>query len=198
MTENHHWLDEELVALAREDRGIAVPPAIRATVLDAWDRRGPSARGSRTRAALWVVPVAAAAGLTFVLLLTPGNVAEKEMPAHVPLISQPVPSVPPVAESPMIGVEPTADVRRRAPQLPLPALEGEFVLVPDPFADQTPMNVVRVRMSRLAFASLGVPIGNPEADGLVEVEMVVGDDGLARTIRRATFVSDSMEGGVQR
>ena len=44
-----------------------------------------------------------------------------------------------------------------------------------------------VRMPRSAFARL-VPIANPDGDGLVDVEMLVGEDGVARSIRRAAAV----------
>jgi hypothetical protein len=45
-------------------------------------------------------------------------------------------------------------------------------------------------MSRAALASLGMPIVDPNVDGVVEVEMLVGDDGVAQSIRHATLVSD--------
>jgi len=48
--------------------------------------------------------------------------------------------------------------------------------------------MIRVRMERRTFARLGVPIANPDGDGMVDVEMLVGEDGVARSIRRATAV----------
>ena len=53
------------------------------------------------------------------------------------------------------------------------------------------LHVVRARMSRMALATLGMPMVNPDADGLVEVEMLVGDEGVAQSIRRAALVSDT-------
>jgi hypothetical protein len=67
-------------------------------------------------------------------------------------------------------------------------VDRELVLVPEP--DRTgPLMLMRVRMTRREFSRLGVPITNPEADGLVDVEVLVGEDGVARSIRRAVAVN---------
>jgi hypothetical protein len=78
------------------------------------------------------------------------------------------------------------------------AAEAGYVIVPAPLVDPRALHVVRARMSRMALATLGVPIVNPDADGLVEVEMLVGDDGVAQSIRHATLVSEQTEMGGQR
>ena len=51
----------------------------------------------------------------------------------------------------------------------------------------TGLSVMRVRMSRSALASLGFPILEPDAAGVVDVEVIVGEDGVAQSIRRAAF-----------
>lgn len=77
--------------------------------------------------------------------------------------------------------------------------EFGFVLVPDPLADPTSLQVVRLRMRRAGLASLGVPLANPDAEGLIEVEVLVGEDGVARSIRRTALVTtEGMETGGQR
>jgi hypothetical protein len=77
--------------------------------------------------------------------------------------------------------------------------EFELVLVPDPLADPTSLQVVRLRMRRAGLASLGVPLANPDADGLIEVEVLVGEDGVARSIRRTALVTtEGIETGGQR
>jgi hypothetical protein len=43
--------------------------------------------------------------------------------------------------------------------------------------------VVRVKLSRSALISLGVPVGVERADELMKAEVVLGDDGVARAIR---------------
>lgn len=59
---------------------------------------------------------------------------------------------------------------------------------PEASALEGSLTLVRVRMPRRAFATLGVPIVNPEAEGLVDVEVVVAEDGIARSIRRVALV----------
>src|SRR5690349_19674656 len=66
-------------------------------------------------------------------------------------------------------------------------LQQELVLVPD--VEPGPLMLMRVRMTRREFSRLGVPISNPQGDGLVDVEVLVGEDGVARSIRRAVAVN---------
>jgi hypothetical protein len=66
-------------------------------------------------------------------------------------------------------------------------IKRELVLVPD--VDPGPLMLMRVRMTRREFSRLGVPISNPQGDGLVDVEVLVGEDGVARSIRRAVAVN---------
>ena len=90
---------------------------------------------------------------------------------------------------------PAAIVPRRRPVAPMapPSIDAGYVLVPDTVSDAASLTLMRVRMPRSAFSNLGVPIANPEGDGLVDVEVLVGEDGVARSIRRAAAVgwSDS-------
>lgn len=71
---------------------------------------------------------------------------------------------------------------------PSPLIEQELVLVPE-FDRAGPLMLMRVRMTRREFSRLGVPISNPDDDGLVDVEVLVGEDGVARSIRRAVPVA---------
>ena len=66
-------------------------------------------------------------------------------------------------------------------------IQQELVLVPD--VEPGPLMLMRVRMTRREFSRLGVPISNPQGDGLVDVEVLVGEDGVARSIRRAVAVN---------
>jgi len=78
-----------------------------------------------------------------------------------------------------------APSRIAAPLAPL--IDQELVLVPE-FDRAGPLMLMRVRMTRREFSRLGVPISNPDGDGLVDVEVLVGEDGVARSIRRAVPV----------
>ena len=66
-------------------------------------------------------------------------------------------------------------------------IQQELVLVPE--MEPGPLMLMRVRMTRREFSRLGVPISNPQGDGLVDVEVLVGEDGVARSIRRAVAVN---------
>lgn len=66
-------------------------------------------------------------------------------------------------------------------------IEQELVLVPE--VEPGPLMLMRVRMTRREFSRLGVPISNPQGDGLVDVEVLVGEDGVARSVRRAVAVN---------
>ena len=71
---------------------------------------------------------------------------------------------------------------------PAALIQDELVLVPE-FEGAGPLTLMRVRMTRREFSRLGVPISNPEGEGLIDVEVLVGEDGVARSIRRAVAVS---------
>jgi hypothetical protein len=45
------------------------------------------------------------------------------------------------------------------------------------------VRVVRMRVPRATLASFGIAVIDPSAAGTVDVELLVGVDGLARTIR---------------
>ena len=76
----------------------------------------------------------------------------------------------------------------RTAGFPAPLIQQELVLVPE-FDRAGPLMLMRVRMTRREFSRLGVPISNPDGDGLVDVEVLVGEDGVARSIRRAVPVA---------
>lgn len=61
----------------------------------------------------------------------------------------------------------------------------------DPLDETEMMQLVRLRMPRAALASLRIPVEDPYAPGLVDVDVLIGEDGLARDIRRIAFVRGS-------
>jgi hypothetical protein len=63
-----------------------------------------------------------------------------------------------------------------------------MTLAVDPALETETLQLVRVRMPRRALAALGFVVGGPDADGLVEVDVVVGEDGLSRDVRRVALV----------
>ena len=91
-------------------------------------------------------------------------------------------------ESPRRPEQPGPPARPRRPSIPPPPADAAYVLVPDAEAGAPTLTMMRVRMPRSAFSRLGVPIANPDGDGMVDVEVLVGEDGVARSIRRAAAV----------
>ena len=50
-------------------------------------------------------------------------------------------------------------------------------------ADPASLQVVRIRFASAALARRGYAVSDPDGDGFVDVEMVVGTDGIAQTVR---------------
>ena len=80
--------------------------------------------------------------------------------------------------------------RARPVSRPAPSLDTPYVLVPDAGMTGAPVAVMRVRMPRGAVGRLGIPLASPDADGMVDVEVLVGHDGVAQSIRRVSTVGD--------
>ena len=193
-------VDEALRALAAEDERVSVSARVHDAVLREWDQRHGVRQRRRMhhqpRRLAWVVVPAAAA-----LLLAAAGLQRKS-------VRYPTSEAAPAANAVSIDVPaissgpgPLLEESSRNAELPSPiavsarspaAIDRSvgYVIVPGPLVDPSALHVVRARMSRAALASLGMPIVDPNLDGVVEVEMLVGDDGVAQSIRHATLVSD--------
>lgn len=82
------------------------------------------------------------------------------------------------------GAEPPAEqapVPERAVTAPWPSSEALAWLDPEPGS----LQVVYVRVASTTLATQGYAVGDPDGDGLVDLEVIVGDDGLARGVRVA-------------
>ena len=154
-------LEESLRAL-ETDEEIRVPAGVDAAVMAAWDahRAGPPAQAPRR----WPLWVAACAGIVAGIVIVVVAIASRPDRAAAAL--------------PASG---------GAAQPPTALIQQELVLVPE--TEPGPLMLMRVRMTRREFSRLGVPISNPQGDGLVDVEVLVGEDGVARSIRRAVAVN---------
>jgi hypothetical protein len=60
----------------------------------------------------------------------------------------------------------------------------------DPVLETETLQLVRVRMPRVALQAVGVVVSGPNADGFVDVDVVVGEDGLPRDVRRVALVPE--------
>jgi hypothetical protein len=154
---------------AQEDAAITAPPELERRVLNAWEAlQHPPRRSHRPspRSLFWPVGVVAAG-----LLLA------------VALRSDRATTVPSAPTSDM-----ASSVRRevggghRAPR-PLGAA-SVITFAVDPVLETETLQLVRVRMPRLALQAVGVVVSGSNAEGFVDVDVVVGEDGLPRDVRR--------------
>jgi len=192
-------LGASLRELAQEDRHSEAPARVQAAVLQAWDLRQQSVehrkRGRRYAALLAIGSIAA--GFVTVLVLE-----RRPSPPSAPAATVArVADRPRVVDAPAVAVTPPAVHARRAPlsrpstlrDAPHEAYERGIVLVADPILDASAIRVVRVRMPRTALPTLGIAVADLDQSGWVDLEMLVGEDGAARTIRRAMPVTVQQE-----
>jgi hypothetical protein len=189
-------LERSLLALTKDDRVIQAPPEVQAAVMHAWDamhaRVQQQQRIRAAGAALLAIGSLAAVIVAMVMSRAPAGRRET-----APIMSM-APAVEPsrvVANAPPANdATPTATPRSR-PRQPAarrglaPRYPAGVVLVADPIVDASAMSIVRVRVPRTALVTLGLPLVEPNDGGSVDLEMLVGEDGVARTIRRAVPVA---------
>ena len=206
--ESDGWMDEALDTLAADDAQVKPPAHLHAAVLGEWDRqhqgrrsRRSATRAGRRRIIVWSA-VSAVAAVTLAVAVLRQDPVDPSSPETMPVETAASPESLitrlPGAPLPAAGVQPPVMRRAAVPDGGWADGERGYVIVPGPLVDPTARHLVRARMSSRALATLGMPIVNPDADGLVEVEMLVGDDGVAQLIRHAAFVSDQAETGGER
>jgi hypothetical protein len=198
-------VEQSLRALAADDATARVPPHVDAAVMAAWEEncreypgREPVARRTRMVLGIAMAGALAASLVAAAVVITwrggnearhmLGNIApEKSVAPGVPEVVTGAIALPRRVEQPRGVEQPMAPARARRRQVVSPAAGAAYVLVPEAYMD-APLMMMRVRMPRSAFSRLGVLIANPDGDGMVDVEVLVGEDGVARSIRRATAV----------
>ena len=67
-----------------------------------------------------------------------------------------------------------------------------ITLTADPVLETETLQLVRVRMPRLALQAVGVVVSEPSAEGFVEVDVVVGEDWLPRDVRRVALLTGAV------
>ncbi len=196
--------EQWLSALATDDARTEVPRHVDAAVMEAWDSTyGHLPRLSRPRrpwraAMVWAVAgafVAAFVAISAIVvtrrLNQPARIGRSDMPQESASMAAQVDAARRLSRRP--PSEPALSSGRTGPVLPSNApTPNSYVLVPDIDGVGPPLSLMRVRMSRSAFSRLGIPIANPDGDGMIDVEVLVGQDGVARSIRGAAVV-ESMD-----
>jgi hypothetical protein len=140
-------------ALAEEDANTVVPAHVHHAVMRAWETRQQQPAPVHTWWARRRAWAAAAAGLVIVLAGAWLWPDDGRVPTDPPAVAYSEREV-----------------------------TAEYALVVDPDVEAATLSVMRVRLSGAVLAALGVPV-QPDAAGMVEVELVVGEDGIARAIR---------------
>jgi hypothetical protein len=154
-------LDEQLKALNQEEGRVDAPPHLEGRVLAAFaaqlEGQRSEVRASKVRRFVWGWPVAAA-----------------------------------LAAGVMLGAVLTLWNLQRGPQPPTlrgEAVSDSVVLVVEPPGVQETVRVVRIRVARSALESLGIETvasqGGSVPSDSVEVDVLVGEDGVARGVRLA-------------
>lgn len=173
-------------AFAADDAGAGAPPELEWRVLQAGRRmhtaRRLPIRRSHRRWAVAAVATAASLMLVAAGLLgkPPGNgtsTARDVWTPASPAAGHPQ-SVPPagVASTEHDRISAATPTVNTAPSASAP-------LAVDPASDTETVQLVRIRVPVGALLALGVTTTDPDASGVVDVDVTVGDDGLAREIR---------------
>jgi hypothetical protein len=165
-------LGEAWRQFVREDAAMTAPPELEPRVLAAWEalqhqcRQHPSYRNQRHL--LWAVGAVAC-----VLLLAVALRSHRATTTVPPT---------PASGAPVLATRAAGDLHQW--RQPMPTADTVLTLTADPALETETLQLVRVRMPRLALQAVGVVVSGPNADGFVEVDVVVGEDGLPRDVRR--------------
>jgi hypothetical protein len=188
-------LERSLSAMIDEDANLQAPPQVQRAVMETWDVVQLSARPPHRRRRLGAVGLAAgslAAALVVGVIIYRAPAAPSGREAVVANKPQPEPvvtNVPASPNDPPAVSDGRAPRRRTRVETTVTRYASGFVLVADPIFDAGAVSVVRVRVPRSALVTLGLPLVEPNDTGSVDLEVLVGEDGIARTIRRAVAVT---------
>jgi hypothetical protein len=199
MTLKHHSgeydrIDQELhdifQELARVERGVEAPPRVEEAVMRAWDAAHGVRDSSRPRSARWTAMGAVAASFVVasaVTLLRNGPPAtDAPSPSLPPALSTPhgssasITSVPEPRAVPRVPRRVRTRLTPGAPASPAPTT---IVLVGGPVTAGEQVRVVRMRIARETLLSIGLRPLTPIDGDTVDVDMLIGEDGVARGLR---------------
>jgi hypothetical protein len=155
MNADEKELLQALRTLAREEEGLAAPSHVEARLLQAFDENRSAKPVPRRMFAGDYLKVAAALVVAGVLGGYWWNRGAAPPPSYVEQVDQ----------LPLMTVWPSSET--------LAWLDAE----------PESLRIVHVRVASATLAAYGYAIGDPDGDGLVDLEVIVGDDGMARGVR---------------
>jgi len=194
---DRNGLERLLSVLAAEDRELRAAPQVRTAVMRTWDLGRPSIRHGRWARGRFAMMLAsgslAAALVVLVVMDRASSVPHRTEPVAARAVEQPrvVANVSTVEHATPTNARGSRKARSRSHTLV--RHDQVLLLGIDPTLDGTTTSVVRVRVPRAALATLGLPVAQSDASGLIDLEMLVGEDGVARVIRRAVPVAFHQE-----
>ena len=176
-------IDRAWKAFVDQDQRLNPPPDLEQRVIAAIrDARSAERQpSSRLRPAI---------GMAAAIVIAIGGWLARPQSVPTPLVARSFDAAPlpgPVSpRPPMMRIE-----ARTRPVAVSPGLYVEHVEWPAalmmlgaaPVTDSEPLRLVRLRLPREALQALGLVMLEPEAEGVVEVNVLVGEDGLPRDIR---------------
>ncbi|NOT25468.1 MAG: hypothetical protein HOP16_05135 [Acidobacteria bacterium] len=152
---NERDVRDALRALARAEEHLAARPHVEAAVMRAWDASAAASIGPRRGSQARALWAVAA---SFLLAVGASYVWVR---SDVPVVA---------TQSTDAGV---------AVGSSWPSDEALVWLDPDPAS----LQIVRLRVASATLSAQGYPVSDPDGDGTVDIEMIVGADGLARSVR---------------
>lgn len=160
---NDSEFDAAWRAFARDDAGVKAPARVRLAVMAAWDaaRHGAVAARPGRRQRVLALVAVATVAALFAIGLA------------------------------LRDTDRRADDASSQTVRPVGPTSAIFMLAADPTFDTESLQIVRVRVPRTTLQAFGVPLLDPEASSLLEVDVLVGDDGLPREIRQIRPAVDS-------
>lgn len=189
--------------LREEDAALTAPPRVAHAVRREWRARQEGPRtaprstgaphlhppGGRTaRRAALVLAAAAVAAVVAASVTHEPRPAPESRRAAATSAAEPRPAsfaAPAAAPEPSVG---TAREGAAAPMAPSPGAAAQSrssaVLAPAPVFDAEPLDVVRVRVPRRTLDAYGLWLPDLAGDGLVEIDLIVGSDGLPLGVGR--------------
>lgn len=183
-----------LWALAEADRARHAPSRVERAVLEAFDRSVHERHAVRTRAVAWPLRLSAVAAVllftTFSAIYLVGRdhraVATRADQSRAPAAHDDVRRSSPSSQEPVASRGDQQRHRLSHARAPVPQRntdrDADLTVSSNGESDGV-VRVVRMRLPRASLQLLGIPIIDPDAVGTTEVELLVGEDGLARTIR---------------
>jgi len=177
---------QALRALAENDRASEAPPEVEARLLDAFHAR--KARRVR-RQRRWLGVATLAAGFVIALLLWPDRTPKPAVSAAQPVSQAPeiARAAPAAALVPSITRTPRKVARKIARVPEAHEVVTDFFPLMNPAPSFERGQMLRVQLPAAAMQTVGLPVREDHLDDLVQADVLVGEEGMARAIRFVRF-----------